>query len=949
MSRFFTVVIGCILFVFSLNGCSSSSGSSSPNLATPSIAWPVPAAITYGSALSSTQLNATSNAPGIFTYSPASGTILSAGTQTLTVTFTPSDTTTYKSATATVSLHVAPAIPTIAWSTPAAVTVGTALGSTQLNAKASFDGASLPGVFTYSPSAGTLVNTAGTQTLSVTFTPTDATDFKPATATVSLTANGQTNGQSCTSSSYCWSNVRIVAGGYVTGVYFHPTQQNLMYIRTDIGGAYRRGPNDSQWVPLLDFISSGNSFGVEALGLDPTDPNKLYLAVGEYIDSWNTANGAMLISDDQGATFKTVPLNFKCGSNDPGRGTGDRIAVDPNHPSIVYFGTRTAGLQISTDSGNTWNPTTGLTITTSLPNGLGSTTADGMVSVLPVRSSGSPGSATPVVYAVVGGTGTNGSSQGFYVTTNGGSTSSTWTAVSGQPSFASSTTPLAPLEGRLGPDGSIYILYGDQTGPETMTTSELWKFVPNSNWTSGTWTQIILPANLYSGSPVAGSQGFGGLAVDPSHAGHLMVGTMDQYWPTGDVVYRSTDDGATWRDVSSVNTGGQSESPNLATHNNSIAPYFGAPGTVSTGNWPSGIAIDPFNPDHAMYTFGGGLWITSDLTKADPSVSSKGIVDWKLDDLGIEETAIEGLWAPPSGKTILLSQIGDVFGFAHQDLTVSPSQGNYNNPAATPTSMDFEQNTPTTVVRVTDGEWGAKPLGSISMDGGLTWTGFASTPSGTTKGGGTIAIAPDGSSMVWATMDSSSVWYSKDGAKTWNTSTGIAAQAQVISDRLKAGVYYGYDGTGTLTMSADGGATFTILQTGLPVSPSWQNIKPVLYSLPDAQGDLWLTSGPNNSGLYSNTGSGTSPNLTVISGVQESNYLGFGKAASGSSKLTLFLNGTIGTQWGLFRSTDGGASWIRINDDAHQWGGMGPVCGDMRTFGTVYVAARGIIWGTSSN
>ena len=101
--------------------------------------------------------------------------------------------------------------------------------------------------------------------------------------------------------------------------------------------------------------------------------------------------------------------------------------------------------------------------------------------------------------------------------------------------------------------------------------------------------------------------------------------------------------------------------------------------------------------------------------------------------------------------------------------------------------------------------------------------------------------------------------------------------------------------------------------------------------------------------FYSNTGSSTSPNLTVISSVQQSNYLGFGKAATGSSKLTLFLNGTIGTQWGLFRSTDGGASWIRINDDAHQWGGMGPVCGDMRTFGTVYVAARGIIWGTSSN
>jgi len=320
MKRLFPLFMGCILVVFFLSGCSSSSGSSSPTLATPSITWPVPAAITYGTALSSIQLNAASNYPGTFTYTPAAGTVLAAGTQTLSVTFTPSDTTTYKSATGTVSLTVNPAMPTITWNTPAAVTVGTALGSTQLNATASFGGASVPGAFTYSPSAGTIMNTAGTQTLSVTFAPTDATDFKSAMATVSLTTNGQATGQSCTSSSYCWSNVRIVAGGYVTGVYFHPTEQNLMYIRTDIGGAYRRGPNDSQWVPLLDFISSGNSFGVEALGLDPTDPNKLYLAVGEYIDSWNTANGAMLISNDQGATFKTVPLNFKCGSNDPGRG-----------------------------------------------------------------------------------------------------------------------------------------------------------------------------------------------------------------------------------------------------------------------------------------------------------------------------------------------------------------------------------------------------------------------------------------------------------------------------------------------------------------------------------------------------------------------------------------------------------------------------------------------------
>jgi hypothetical protein len=923
---------------------------------TPTITWPAPAAIIYGTALGSAQLDATANYPGTFTYSPSAGTILDAGTQTLTAAFTPASSGDVASATATNTITVNKATPEISWNAPAPVSVGTVLGSAQLDATAN-----VPGAFVYSPAAGTAMNTAGTQTLSVTFTPKDSADYTSATASVSLTASASSP------PSYSWTNVRIVAGGYITGLYFHPAEQGLMYARTDVGGAYRWGPNDSQWVPLLDFTSraDNNWAGVEAIGLDPTDPNKLYLAVGEYDASW-AGNGAVLISDDQGATFATVPLNFKCGSNEPGRGTGNRIAVDPNLPSTIYFGTRDAGLQISTDSGSEWNPVTGLSVTTVNPHDDGSgTESDGVVSVLPIASSGSSGSATPVVYAIVAGTGNNGNSQGVYVTTDGGSTTSTWTAVTGQPSltgasqninetsYGGSTYNLAPLEARLSPDGSIYILYGDQTGPDDMNVSQLWRFVPGSNWTSGAWTKITLPNSVPGGVENYTPDGilynsYGGLAVDPSTPGRLLLGTLDQYTETGDIVYLSDDYGATWRDVSSVNTGGISKSPNLATHSNTIAPYVGAPGTVTTGNWPTAIAIDPFNGDDAMYGFGGGLWMTSDLTNADPSASSTGIVAWDLNDLGIEETAIEGLWAPPSGNTLLLSSIGDVYGFAHQDLTASPSQGNFRNPAATPSSMDFEQNTPTTVVRVTDGTYGATPVGVISTDGGLTWTGFASMPAGT-KGGGTIAIAPDGSSMVWATEDTSSVWYSKNGGTTWTASTGIAAQAQVVADRAKPAVFYGLS-NGTLTMSTDGGATFTTVQTDLPNSGN--NPAPILYSLPDAQGDLWLTAGDPGSGLYANTGPSTAPSLTAVSGVQDAYHLGYGKAAPGSSKLTLFLDGQIDGTWGLYRSTDGGSSWVQINDPAHQWGGIGPVCGDMRTFGTVYLGTwggRGIIWGTSAN
>jgi RHS repeat-associated protein len=156
------------------------------NKATPAISWATPAAITYGTALSTTQLNASASVPGTFSYSPASGTVPAAGTRTLSATFTPTDTTDYNTATASITLQVNKATPTITWSTPAAITYGTALSTTQLNASASVAGA-----FSYSPTFGTVL-TVGTQTLSATFTPTDTTDYNSTTATASLTVNKAT-------------------------------------------------------------------------------------------------------------------------------------------------------------------------------------------------------------------------------------------------------------------------------------------------------------------------------------------------------------------------------------------------------------------------------------------------------------------------------------------------------------------------------------------------------------------------------------------------------------------------------------------------------------------------------------------------------------------------------------------------------------------------------------
>jgi len=150
------------------------------NQATPLITWTAPAGITYGTALSTTQLNATASVPGTLTYTPAAGTILGAGAQELTVSFVPNDTVDYSGATAQVPITVGKAATAVTWTAPAAIVYGTPLSATQLDATASTQG-----MFTYTPAAGAVLD-AGTQTLKVSFTPDDTTDYIASTGSVQL-------------------------------------------------------------------------------------------------------------------------------------------------------------------------------------------------------------------------------------------------------------------------------------------------------------------------------------------------------------------------------------------------------------------------------------------------------------------------------------------------------------------------------------------------------------------------------------------------------------------------------------------------------------------------------------------------------------------------------------------------------------------------------------------
>jgi hypothetical protein len=203
--------------------------------ATPTITWPAPAGISYGSALGAAQLNAKASVPGSFAYSPAAGEVLGAGIHTLSVTFTPKDTADESNASATVQLTVAKATPIITWQSPAAISYGSMLGGDQLNATTL-----VPGAFFYTPSAGTVL-AAGTQTLSVTFAPTDTADYTMAQATVQLVVEGLANLDSLMPASADADSNRDDRGSGSA-----PNPQNQPETRIYKGATYVKGA-DGQW------------------------------------------------------------------------------------------------------------------------------------------------------------------------------------------------------------------------------------------------------------------------------------------------------------------------------------------------------------------------------------------------------------------------------------------------------------------------------------------------------------------------------------------------------------------------------------------------------------------------------------------------------------------------------------------------------------------------------
>jgi len=144
------------------------------------ILWPKPAAIPYGNALGTAQLNATASAPGTFRYIPAAGSVLPVGRHLLRTFFTPEDVRSSLPAQAEVTVTVIKERPNILWPAPPSIVYGTPLSGKELNATAS-----VPGVFVYIPGEGAVL-AAGKHTPTAIFTPTESANYTTTQTAVSM-------------------------------------------------------------------------------------------------------------------------------------------------------------------------------------------------------------------------------------------------------------------------------------------------------------------------------------------------------------------------------------------------------------------------------------------------------------------------------------------------------------------------------------------------------------------------------------------------------------------------------------------------------------------------------------------------------------------------------------------------------------------------------------------
>lgn len=696
------------------------------------------------------------------------------------------------------------------------------------------------------------------------------------TITIYLSSVAQTT-------SYRWSNLAIGGGGFVTGIVTSPLEKGLMYCRTDVGGAYRWDTASASWIPLLDWVSENQTgyLGVESIVIDPKDPNTVYMAVGT--SYFNNGNSAILKSHDRGKTFSIINVTskFKIHGNGMGRNSGEKMAIDPKNPGIIFYGSRANGFFKSTDSATTWAKIASIDSKTTNGNG---------VSFVIFGYADAPSDS--FTRTIIVGISRSGTSPNLYISNDGGDT---FSALNGGP------TDLMPQRAVLAADSNIYITYANGAGPygtstEPMDQGKIIKY----NLVTGTFADV---------SPSGFNRAYSGISVDSKNTKRILASTINTYMQQGnaygDQFFLSEDGGVTWTNIV---TRGYKLDPNGVSWMT----------TAQSIHWAACIQFDPFDPKKAYVVSGNGIFSTDDIDAT--------TCVWKFFVKGLDETVPYDVITLPQGPVI--SVIGDYDGFRNFKVDeygpqLAPSMGSTSGLAYASLQSNI-------VIRA-----GAKVY--YSLNAGETWIACKKT-AGTN---GYVAISADGKTFLHCPDKANACYYSKDKGNSWTKSSGVNFSSQPVADQINPYKFYLYNtSSGYIYISEDGGVTFT-QAASVGGSGSLH-----LRTVPGHEGHIWIALYAG--GLKRSVDGGQT--FTKTSNVSTCSAVGIGKAKSGSDYYTIFIWGTVNSVVGVYRSTDEGTTWERVNDDAHEYGGLANgqfVLGDLNVYGRFFLstAGRGIVYG----
>lgn len=779
---------------------------------------------------------------------------------------------------------------------------------------------------------------------------------------------------------YTYKNLPIPGGGFVTGFLFHPRYENILYARTDIGGVYRYDFSNSTWISLMDHVTNldlRESYPL-AIALDNFNKDSLYIACGD------GKSGILCISYDKGEHF--IYRDIPCGihGNAPGRGTGDRLILDPNNSQVIYFASQTNGLYRSLDEGVNWEPirvctkdeqpeydltsmfidprsTMDIPFTTDAKT----TKQNSLSTTLIVSTSGVANRKDDLTRGHC-----------LYISTDCGQNFKKLE----EPNHTSHSNEISGLVAkRMAFDSTyLYITMGASGAPNFSFFSNY--SCDSGNAYDGRLIRYRISSNgsveeCIDVTPDTGADlkncGLSGICVNPSVPGFLLCTTICK--KDGDIIFISKDSGITWTKLLSGLTVG-----NI----NFTVPYMKPEynGNSSIIHWVSDIKINPFNKNHAVFNTGTGIFMTENLLSDHCT--------WEPSCKGLEETVHLNIYSPPSGDVKLLDILGDLGGFAFTDLDTPPENtfaDKDGNRYITCMNADFPENNPSTIVITPRGNWTGKTTGGllITKDQCKTFH-LLSHPYGISTyidellnrikrpniNSGWTAISSDSRVILWSiadgyTLPANAVVYTLDEGRHWEKSKVYhkkrklikdnKSMLKVMSDRINPSLFYGFGEDSSIYLSKDSGKTFYEYDV-IPDFPK-QNLGTIdgrnrveIRLESGKEGVIWIAMG--SGGLWRLFYNRISDCFEYKKITNENEYVysqGMGKGKDEYSK-TLYICGVIDGEYGFYRSFDEGSRWERINNNNQMYGDVRSMTGDPRVFGRVYIAtgSRGVLYGEES-